>query len=1078
MRTRRFCAICAFAWVAIFVAAPVAMAAVDKVICVPWQGDPAKQHTAINNVSVKLKGVIKTTDTTTVWYKWVYGDGSESAVTALSGSTSYNVEAAHTYLGAVGTPFTGQLMVDDVDNTMVNAVIDNYYVKIEADGFDARVNIAIDNGLWYLHKAQWTNTSTHSFNGEPVAVWSSYSSYYASPSASAVLAFEINGHYESGNEDQDPYVTNVKRGLNWLFNGYYSSTSYPMLQAYNIAVEPGGDPDVNGNGKGIEVRDSGYNPCYEGGMIMDAIIASHTPDKSCGRDFDGDSQPETYREVIQDMVDMYSYGQYDSATYGGWRYGWEQGPDNSACQWAAIGMIPAEQEWDCTIPQWVKNYNNGWLTTSYNVSGRYFGYTGTGAGNDSSIACRPSGMVQMVMSVNDYLNDSRWIGSESWFVDNWAWFVSRRTHYGWYAFVKAMRLSGPDRIAAGQNEEELSNGFNWYRGTGGMGWNLINTQESDGSWPQGSQTTHPGGYGDVFVTAWSIGMLKPALFAASPIASFTASPNPTYSDYDITFDPTSSGHSAAGKDITNLVLFQWDWDNNGIYDESYTTPQTVIHQFHADVLPSEFPVTLRVTDDDNLTATYTLIIRISNPPHPPVAHAGGPYIVSLCPGDTITLDGSRSYDPNEGTHEAGAPPETPNDTIIAWDWDFYGAPFNYTDGSGETVPASYTLPGTYNVGLRVTDNTELSFPSSLEGNLTDEDFTTAKVYVALDPSDITASIGCHSVILSWDTDGTYDVIRSTTNINTAFTKIGTAEGTSFVDTDVVEGQTYHYRLVRENDNQMSCAASITYVFDFTKCILIDDLVARAKVGVVLLTWSEVPGAVNYHVYRSTSPDVECIAGNEIGTSTSGIYYDTAVVNGTPYYYKVGVEKARMEGVSNEATATPPLPPPEMTCTAALDHDWVYQNQPAMTKWRHKSILTITLDDPFGLPETPYAVTVTQNAASTGDVVIQPTADKFVWEILGSEYPTARAGHVVLDVTVRTLFGRRSCNCTAELDVILLGDINQSNEVSPTDLSLLIMKLNNMAPPGYTTRHFDIDGNGGAEPTDMTVLINILNGILP
>jgi len=1078
MRTGKVCAVCALAWTAIFVAAPIAMAAVDKVICVPWQGDPAKHHTAVNNVSIKLKGVIKTTDTSTVWYKWVYGDGSESAVSALSGKTSYDVEAAHTYLGAVGTPFTAQLMADHVDNTMVNAIVDNYNVKIEADGFDARVNMAIDYGLWFLHKTQWSNSSTLSLNGQPVTVWSSYGNYFASPTASAVLAFEINGHHEDGDETQDPYVTNVKRGLNWLFNGYYSNTNYLMLKPYAIGAEPGGDPDSRPNGIGIEVRDYDYNPCYEGGMIMDAIIATHTPEKSCGRDFDGDGQPETYREVIQDMVDMYCWGQYDSTTYGGWRYGWEQGPDNSACQWAAIGMIPAEQDWGCTIPQWVKDYNNGWLTTSYNTASRWFGYTNNGAGNDSSFACRPSGMVQMVMSVNNYLADSRWIGAESWFADNLATFLSHRTHYGWYAFVKAMRLSGPDRIVAGQNEEELSNGLNWYRGPTSIGWTLINTQESDGSWPAGGQTTHPGDYGNTFVTAWSIGMLKPALFAASPIASFTASPNPTYSDYPILFDPTGSGHSAPGKNIDNLVLFQWDWDNNGIYDESYTEPELIYHQFHATVLPQEFPVTLRVTDDDNLTATYTLIIRSSNPPHPPVANAGGPYIVSLSPGDTTTLDGSRSYDPNEGTHEAGAPPGTPDDRIIAWDWDFYGAPFNYTDGSGEIVTASYTLPGTYNVGLRVTDNTELAFPSSPEGNLTDEDFTTAKVYAALDPAAVNAAVGCHSVVLSWTTEGTFDVIRSTTNINTGFTVIGTATGTSFVDSNVVEGQTYHYRLLRESENRMSAPASITYAFDFTQCELIHDLTATAKVGVVLLTWSDVPGAVRYHIYRSTAPDVACEPGNEIATCTECLFYDTAVVNGTPYYYKVGVEMARMEGVSNEVAATPPLPPPQMRCSAALDWDWVYQNHPTMTQNRHKCILTITLDDPFGLPETPYAVTVTQNPASAGDVVIRPTTDKFVWEILGSRYLAGRSGHVVLDVTVRTLFGRRSCQCTAELDVVRLGDIDRNGGTEPGDMSLLVNMLNGITLPGHEVRHFDIDGNGGAEPGDMAVMVNILNGMAP
>ena len=62
---------------------------VSKIICVPWQGDPLKFHTAISGQTVKLKGVIKATDTSQVWYKWVFGDGSESGVTALNGNLKY-----------------------------------------------------------------------------------------------------------------------------------------------------------------------------------------------------------------------------------------------------------------------------------------------------------------------------------------------------------------------------------------------------------------------------------------------------------------------------------------------------------------------------------------------------------------------------------------------------------------------------------------------------------------------------------------------------------------------------------------------------------------------------------------------------------------------------------------------------------------------------------------------------------------------------------------------------------------------------------------------------------------------------
>ncbi len=256
---------------------PTASAAPTKAICVPWQGDIAKYHTTWASQQIILKGVIHTDSTDQIWYKWNFDDTTESSIVSLSGKTKYNVEITHTYTGAEGTPFIAKLIVAD-NNALANPIEDSYLVKIKAENLDNKRKVAIDNGLWYLYKSQFTTSNTHSFDGSPVTVWG-YSSYYASPTASAVHAFEVNAHKETGDPDEDPYVESVEKGLNWLFNGYVYGTSYPMLRPYGISTTPlGDDPDTNGNGIGIEVRDYGYRPVYEGGMIMDAIIASGTPD--------------------------------------------------------------------------------------------------------------------------------------------------------------------------------------------------------------------------------------------------------------------------------------------------------------------------------------------------------------------------------------------------------------------------------------------------------------------------------------------------------------------------------------------------------------------------------------------------------------------------------------------------------------------------------------------------------------------------------------------------------------------------------------------------------------------------------
>ena len=809
----------AFFFLLISLAAQNSHAAVDKVICVPWQGNINKYHTTWDGQAIILKGVIHTDSIYQIWYKWNFGDGTESSIFSLTGRTKYNVEITHTYSGAEGTPFTAKLIVADND-ALADPVEDPYLVKIEPEGLDSKINVAIDNALWYLYKSGSDASSNyHMFDGSPCMVWS-YGSYYASPTASAVHAFQINGHKETSNPDEDPYVESVAYGLNWLFNGYYYNTNYPMLRPYSISTTPNGhDPDTNSNGIGIDVRDYGYRPAYEGGMIMDAIIASGTPDADSGRDFDGDGSNETYGEVIQDMVDLYAWGQYDYTTgsygvIGGWRYNWNQWGDNSACQWAAIGMIPAEElPWNCTVPSWVKTYNNNWLDYSHyqwnwdgtqNIWGG-FGYTNPGWGD----ALTPSGMVQLAFC-GQTTSDPRWVRCERWFADNWDW-LDRNNVYAYYAFAKAMRLAQPDPVVTFS-----SNNFDWYRGDGitmGLAEKIADRLIASSYWDY---------YGPNLGTAWCVIILRPVLFAEAPIACFDADPNPSYPDVPISFDPSCSGHSEPGKDISYLTLFEWDWDNDSVYDASTTTPAVVTHSFSCPAIPCTYPVTLRVTDDSDpvRTATYVMNIQITNPPHPPVSRANGPYMVSLCPDDTLTLDGSGSYDSNEGEHEAGCD-TCPDDTITAWDWDLNGAPWDYTDVSGEIIisaEAYFGTAGAYNIGLRVTDNTELSYPASGEPNLTDEDFTVVEVYDGC-ICELSATAGCQYVTLSWDDIGadSYVIYMSTQGVNTGFADIATTTGTSETMGSFVMGQTTYYRVMAITGDDRCLSKAIAVYADPELC---------------------------------------------------------------------------------------------------------------------------------------------------------------------------------------------------------------------------------------------------------------------
>ncbi|MFA5904946.1 MAG: hypothetical protein WC836_13505, partial [Desulfobacula sp.] len=355
--------IAAVAALAFFSAAASAMAAITNVRCIVWQGDPAKYHTAISGQSARLKAVINTDSTSQIWYRWVYGDGTpSSAVTVLSGKTQYNVAIDHTYTASPGTPFTAKLEVDATSNAMTSVVVDTYLVKTESNSLDTRVNIAIDNGLWWLYNQGGNHgysSYPHTYDGSPQITWlqTNYVYTLVTPTASAIHAFGINGHKIKGNVNEDPYVEAVKYGMNYLVKGYNNYTTYPALRAVAIGpVNHSGTMDnpeagqALPNGYGIETYDwGGSHPPYQSGQIMDAIIASGvSPSDLTGRDFTRTDNTIvvknwTYKELLQDMADMHAWGQWDGGgcnggICGSWWYGWNYNSpgDNSASQWGAI----------------------------------------------------------------------------------------------------------------------------------------------------------------------------------------------------------------------------------------------------------------------------------------------------------------------------------------------------------------------------------------------------------------------------------------------------------------------------------------------------------------------------------------------------------------------------------------------------------------------------------------------------------------------------------------------------------------------------------------------------------------------
>lgn len=791
-----------------------ALAAPPMVKVVPWVAtNPLIPHDTYEGKQVTLKGTADVQGAN-IQYIWDFGDGSPVASGVVA--DRYVIEAKHTYIGPVGTVYAARLTVQNTSTG--EAASKDYYVKIEPKSLPVEANVAIDEGLWYLHKTQIRLTSA----GVDYGHWAQCSAYgcnaasgYYGISALNVNAFEVNGHLESGPADS-PYTETVARGMKWMFTALTTSAIGPSAVLGNGQIMT-----VDGNTNSLAAYlNQGY-ALYQGGMFIDAFVASGTPNAvtSTGP---ANIVNRKYMDVVQDLVDGYLNCMYRSSPGGGWRYSCGEYPDNSACQWGAIGIIPAERLFGASVDPVAKSWNKAWLAYTQDATGA-FGYTSPGYYPWGPYATAPSGMVQMVMDNVGRGNT----GSPSW--DNAETFMRNNFcntggagnsvkdyYYGLFSFVKSMLLAvqngttTPAPIQMLQSKTTGVTPMDWYAAQAsagapcdGVARTLVNDQNSAGYW-SGHNVA-----GDQYPmeTAQAIIMLNRTIFeAGAPVAVAVATPNPALASEIINLDGTKSFHQDGTKSI---VKWEWDINNDGVFEKA---GPVVTISFAA---LGTYPVTLRVSDNSTptpKTANTTITVLVTIPPVAPTANASGPYF--FCPqAQPWYLDGSKSVNPDNGQHQPGT---YPGDFIKEYAWDLNGGTnfdahqsFNaYGAKPDATSFFSAKGPGAYLVQLRVKDNTAASFPASGTPAVDLTSTSTAQVYVKAsdDPgcssciTNLKATAKSGKIQLQWTHTYAdhYNVYRSQV-ASGPYTLIGTTKSTYslYLDATVKNGTTYYY-VVRES----------------------------------------------------------------------------------------------------------------------------------------------------------------------------------------------------------------------------------------------------------------------------------------
>jgi RHS repeat-associated protein len=644
-----------------------------SVACVTWQGGLA--HETFNGHSTLLAAVVKH-DQFPLAYTWDFGDGSPTVSGTINNQAqAYNLETHHVYPDSgPDTPYFATLRITDPSG---NSATDPYPIVVRGDSLTIRRNVAIDEGLWWLHKQ--INRS-----GE-LGYWTE-GGYSISATGSAVLAFENNAHLPDGDAANDPYVEDVNRGLDYLFSRMYAS---PIAQGPQC---PHGNPDTNGNGIGINVDSNRYT--YEIGPAMMAIAASGTPE-AIVRSGPANIVGRTYREILTDMVDMCAWGQNEEGNgRGGWRYAWNSGDsDNSVTQWPILGIEAAEYNWGIIPPEFVKRELELFLTYSQDASGGW-GYSAPdGSNNFSHAGAAIAGLSYIGFDTSDprIARGLNWMNT-NWNASTWGGTIWINK-YAMYAVAKGLRTASPAVTMVGAHD--------WYTE---FTQSLIAGQNSEGYWP----STSPWTSGLLLDTAFSILVLEPSILSRPPVAVLTASPQGARPGQVFTFDGSRSYHLDSTRAIVEYTFHFGDGTTytetaasapDGAFDgrTTHVYPDTAADLNGLPGQRHEYVVTMTIRDDDPRgakTDQSVLTVTLSLNNNPPVANPGGPYVAYV--GIPLTLSAIGSYDPDTG--------DPLYNHIASYGWQLTStAPYLFNDATTLATNWTWNETGTYNIGLKVTD---------------------------------------------------------------------------------------------------------------------------------------------------------------------------------------------------------------------------------------------------------------------------------------------------------------------------------------------------------------------------------------
>lgn len=232
-------------------------------------------------------------------------------------------------------------------------------------------------------------------------------------------------------------------------------------------------------------------------------------------------------------------------------------------------------------------------------------------------------------------------------------------------------------------------------------------------------------------------------------------------------------------------------------------------------------------------------------------------------------------------------------------YDTTGWIFSVNGMSAMAGPSGYLNQDSVDAGnyeVKLNEGDEIVYSYTVDGSETE------KAYIPSAPANLKSSaVGYNKISLSWVSVNSaqgYAVYRSD-SIDGNYKKIGTSEGSSYVDNTAVLNKTYFYKVAAgksanlQNESDFSNLTSVKTSLDKPSI-----KVAKKGKKSLKVSWKKVDGAKQYEIYRATSKNGKYKKIKTVSSKKTS-YTNSKLKKGKKYYYKIkAVTKVEGKKVSS------------------------------------------------------------------------------------------------------------------------------------------------------------------------------------